>query len=95
MLTAREGESPSCGVGLPQAQAQRHGATQPNNPQAEEDVMGLLTGLFKIAVDTVTLPVAAVVDIVTAGQAGATDQAAKKLARDVEDTLNGGDGNLL
>ena len=57
--------------------------------------MGLLTGLFQIAVDVVTLPVAAVVDVVSMGEANATRKAAQRLTNDVEDTLNGGDGGLL
>jgi len=57
--------------------------------------MGLLTGLFQIAVDVVTLPVAAVVDVISMGEANATRKAAQRLTNDVEDTLNGGDGGLL
>ena len=57
--------------------------------------MGLLGGLFQMAVDVVTLPVAAVVDVVTVGQAGATKAAVEKLAADTEDTLTGSDGSLL
>jgi len=57
--------------------------------------MGLLTGLFQIAVDVVTLPVAAVVDIATLGEANATRKIAQKLADDTEETLTGGDGSIL
>jgi len=57
--------------------------------------MGLITGLFQMAVDVVTLPVAAVVDIATLGQLDATRKVAKKLVEDTEDTLTGGDGSIL
>ena len=57
--------------------------------------MGLITGLFQMAVDVVTLPVAAVMDVATLGHLDATRKVAKKLVEDTEDTLTGGDGSIL
>lgn len=60
--------------------------------------MGLLGGLFKAAVDVVTLPVAIVVDVATIGKAEATDAVTKKLAKDLNeagDAAAGGPGGFI
>lgn len=57
--------------------------------------MGLLTGMLKVAVDVVTLPVAVAADVVTLGDAQATKKVSKNLNNDVEDVFTGGDGNLI
>jgi hypothetical protein len=55
--------------------------------------MGLLGGLFKAAVDVVTLPVAAVVDVVTLGDAGASEKTLQNLGDDLEEAGDSLAGN--
>jgi hypothetical protein len=55
--------------------------------------MGFIGGLFKAAVDVVSLPVAAVADIVTLGEAGASERVLKHLGNDLEEAGDGLIGN--
>lgn len=55
--------------------------------------MGLLGGLFKAAVEVVTIPGAVVADIVTLGQAGTTESTIKRLKDDLEEAGDGLTGN--
>lgn len=55
--------------------------------------MGFLGGLFKVVVDVVTLPVAAVADVVTLGDAGASEKVLKNLGNDLEEAGDGLAGN--
>ncbi len=51
--------------------------------------MGFLGGLLKAAVDVVTVPLAIVEDVVTIGEAGATEKTMKHLGEDLEEAGDG------
>lgn len=51
--------------------------------------MGFIGGLFKSAVDIVTLPVAVVVDVVTLGEAHASEKVLKHLGKDLDEAGDG------
>ena len=57
------------------------------------DEMGFLGGLLKAAVDVVSIPVAVVADVVTLGDAGATEKTMKHLGNDLEEAGEGLIGN--
>jgi hypothetical protein len=54
--------------------------------------MGLLGGLFKAAVEVVTIPVAVVADVVTVGGAKATEKTIERLKEDLEEAGDGAAG---